>query len=470
MHRICGLNPHYEKQNLHFMRVQPGFAIYASSGCCIIRHFLTNFVALCFTNVLQNTPSHMAITVDYVVLPHLRKADGTNFIRIRVTHQRKSKYIKTNISIEPEDLTRSGNLKHQGKKDLAEDEVKSWRRIVNDIPSSSVNDMSIDFVVRYIQARLKEQGQFHLNFAEYGRRLADMKKPATRKNYIVALSCLCRFYGHEPDISEITVQQMHRFADFIRKEGNMSMAEDSRQMKCERTVVRYMFLIGAVYRAARVEFNDPDLGIMRIPVDIFEYIKIQEPKGVEHRDIPIEWIQMMIDQRKELEGAERYAVDMFLVSFGLMGINVVDMYYCEKAKAGIVHYYRTKTKDKKDDRAEMFVRIEPCIGAIIAQYEGKGRLLNMYERFARKDNANRAINYGLRQFIKRNGLEDFTSYAARHTWATLGASKAVGLDLSIVTEGLSHSNQSRRMDMVYIRKDWERVWEANAKVLAQLKW
>ena len=248
------------------------------------------------------------------------------------------------------------------------------------------------------------------------------------------------------------------------------MAEDSRAMKCERTVVRYMFLIGAVYRAARVEFNDPDLGIMRIPVDIFEYIKIQEPKGVDHRDIPIEWIQMMIDQRKELEGAERYAVDMFLVSFGLMGMNVVDMYHCDKAKGEIVHYYRTKTRDVKDDRAEMFVRIEPCIGAIMAEYDGKGRLLNMSERFARHDYANISINYGLRRFIKRNGLSHFTFYSARHTWATLGASKAVGIDLSIVTEGLSHSNQSRRMDMVYIRKDWERVWEANAKVLAQLKW
>lgn len=412
----------------------------------------------------------MAITVDYVVLPHLRKADGTNFIRIRVTHQRKSKYIKTNICVEPEHLTRSGNLKHQGKKDLADDEVKKWRKIASDMPTMATNEMSIDFVVRYIQARLKDEEQFHLNFAEYGRKVADMKKPSTRSNYLVALSCLCRFYGHEPDISEITVQHMNRFADFIRKEGNMSMAEDSRAMKCERTVVRYMFLIGAVYRAARVEFNDPDLGIMRIPVDIFEYIKIQEPKGVDHRDIPIEWIQMMIDQRKELEGAERYAVDMFLVSFGLMGMNVVDMYHCDKAKGEIVHYYRTKTRDVKDDRAEMFVRIEPCIGAIMAEYDGKGRLLNMSERFARHDYANISINYGLRRFIKRNGLSHFTFYSARHTWATLGASKAVGIDLSIVTEGLSHSNQSRRMDMVYIRKDWERVWEANAKVLAQLKW
>ena len=412
----------------------------------------------------------MAITVDYVIFPHLKKEDGTNFIRIRVTHQRKSKYIKTNICVEPEHLTRSGNLKHQGKMDLADEEVKKWRKIASDMPTMATNEMSIDFVVRYIQARLKDEEQFHLNFAEYGRKVADMKKPSTRSNYLVALSCLCRFYGHEPDISEITVQQMNRFADFIRKEGNMSMAEDSRVMKCERTVVRYMFLIGAVYRAARVEFNDPDLGIMRIPVDIFEYIKIQEPKGIDHRDIPIEWIQMMIDQRKELEGAERYAVDMFLVSFGLMGMNVVDMYHCDKAKGEIVHYYRTKTRDVKDDRAEMFVRIEPCIGAIMAEYDGKGRLLNMYERFARHDYANISINYGLRRFIKRNDLSHFTFYSARHTWATLGASKAVGIDFALVTEGLSHSNQSRRMDMVYIRKDWERVWDANAKVLAQLKW
>jgi hypothetical protein len=39
-----------------------------------------------------------------------------------------------------------------------------------------------------------------------------------------------------------------------------------------------------------------------------------------------------------------------------------------------------------------------------------------------------------------------------------------------VTEGLTHSDGSRQMDKVYIRKDWERVWDANAKVLGLFDW
>ena len=419
----------------------------------------------------------MAITVDYVILSHLKKEDGTNFIRIRVTHQRKSKYIKTNICVEPEDLTRSGNLKHQGKRDLADEEVKRWRKEVDQMTTYAVQDMSVSDVVRYIQARMLERESFRLNFAEYGRTLASTKKENTKRTYHSTIQSLCRFFGYEPDISEITVRSLREFEDFLRKDKKLSYnaikneTKEHTETKSDRTVSCYLSTMRAIYKKARKEFNDPDLDIMRIPVDIFEYYNVPVVKRIEPRDIPLEWVQMMIDQRKGLRGRQRLGVDMFLVSFGLMGINIVDMYQCEKANGGVIHYFRTKTTDKKEDKAEMYVRIEPCIQAILREYKDKSRLLDLYRRYAGIDNTTLAVNDGLRQWIEKNKLKkDFTFYSARHTWATLGASKAVGLDLSIVTEGLSHSNQSRRMDMVYIRKDWERVWEANAKVLAQLKW
>ena len=121
----------------------------------------------------------MAVTFDYVILPHLKKKDGTNFIRIRVTHARKSKYLKTNIAIEPQDLTRTGNLKHEGKKDLALAEIRKMKDIASKIPRRATDAMSIDEVVRYIEARLAELEEFRLNFASYGIQLAQKKKPAT---------------------------------------------------------------------------------------------------------------------------------------------------------------------------------------------------------------------------------------------------------------------------------------------------
>ena len=98
----------------------------------------------------------MAITVDYVVLPHLRKKDGTNFIRLRVTYQRKSKYILTNISLEPSDLTRSGNLKHEGKKNLAEKEVTKWREAAGKLSTYATSDKDVADVVRMIERKLAE--------------------------------------------------------------------------------------------------------------------------------------------------------------------------------------------------------------------------------------------------------------------------------------------------------------------------
>ena len=420
----------------------------------------------------------MAITVDYVILPHLKKEDGTNFIRLRITHKRKSKYIKTNISVTAEDLTRSGNLKNQGKEDLADAEVKKWRGIVDEMPTLAQDEMDVAEVVGYIKAKIIEKESFRLNFVEYGWKLAGEKKDATTGCYQSAMACLCRFFGHEPDISEITVKSMRDFEAFIRSEKRKAYSPKKgeiveykgKRLRSESTVVKYMGVMKAVYSSARKAFNEPDQGLMRIPVDVFEYYDVPMAPPAEHRDIPAEWVQMMIDQRKDLRGRERLAVDAFLISFGMMGMNAVDMYKCAKAKDGVVHYFRTKTTDKKADKAEMYVRIEPCIEALTKAYSDKSRMFDFSNRYISHRQFTHALNIGLRQWIARNKLADFTFYSARHTWATLGASKQVGVDVAMITEGLSHSDASRKMDMVYIRKDWERVWDANVKVLGLFRW
>lgn len=419
----------------------------------------------------------MAITIDYVILPHLKKEDGTNLIRLRVTHKRKSKYIKTNISVTAEDFTRSGNLKNQGKIDLAGDEVKKWRGVVDKMPTSASDVMTVDEVVKYIKAKLADEGGFRLDFASYGMQVAARKKKGTGKNYIVAMRCLMRYFKHDPDIKEITVRAMRGFEEFIRKEKNMVYHADKglvegKGTKSERAVNMYTGAVRAVYKSAMREFNDPDLGIMRIPVDIFEYYKVPKVPPSEHRDIPMEWVQLMIDQRKGLSGRKRMAVDAFLISFALMGINAVDMYMSmEKPKDGVLHYFRTKTTDARDDKAEMYVRIEPCIQELVSDYLDRSRAFDFYKRYASSGTFVAALNKGLKAWKEMNKItDDFTFYAARHTWATLGSSKRVGIDLVLVTEGLCHVDQARKIDFIYVRKDWERVWDANVKVLELFKW
>lgn len=398
----------------------------------------------------------MAVTFSYVILPHQKKEDGTNFIRIRITHKRKSKYIKTAISVNPEDLSRSGALKHTGKQDLARDEIKKMRKITDCIPTFTLEDMNVDEVVGYIKAKQSQGEKFRLDFVEYGRKLAATMKPSTGRMYCVALNCLVGYFGHSPDISELTLREIRGFEEYSRE-------------RAPRSVRQYMTHIKAIYIKARTEFNEPDLDIMRIPVNIFEYYEMPKKPVYPHRDIPPEYIQMMIDQRKGLKGRERLAVDTFLISFCLMGMNAEDMYTAEKPKKGIIHYYRTKTKDSRADQAEMYVRVEPCADEIMKDYLGKERLFNYYVRYKKSYNLTAALNKGLRQWIARNKLNDFSFYSARHTWGTLAGSKEAGIDSKHITEGMCHA-PSNKMDKVYVRTDWRNVWDANAKVLALLRW
>ena len=53
----------------------------------------------------------MSVTINPVIREHLWKDDGTNFVRIRVTHKRKSRFIKSNIVVTKSDLTRAGDIK-----------------------------------------------------------------------------------------------------------------------------------------------------------------------------------------------------------------------------------------------------------------------------------------------------------------------------------------------------------------------
>ena len=250
-----------------------------------------------------------------------------------------------------------------------------------------------------------------------------------------------------------------------------TIQESETKKKGDRAVYSYMSCMRAIYRAARLEFNEPDRGLFRIPVDVFEYYRVPKQPRNEHRDIPMEWVQMMIDQRQGLSGRMRLGVDVFLIMFGLMGMNLVDMYNLqEKPKKGVIHYYRTKTKDSKDDGAEMYVRMEPAIRKIIADYMGEDGLFRFRRMYSTNLNFIVAVNKGIRQWIEKNKLTDFTCYSARHTWATIAASKKAEIDSRLITEGLCHSDSGSKMDNVYIRKDWERVWDANAKVLALFRW
>lgn len=57
--------------------------------------------------------------------------------------------------------------------------------------------------------------------------------------------------------------------------------------------------------------------------------------------------------------------DIGLLSFFLIGINTVDLYNCTGIQNGRLIYNRTKTKNRRQDKAKIEIRIEPEALALI---------------------------------------------------------------------------------------------------------
>ena len=106
----------------------------------------------------------MSTTINPILLDHHWKDDGTNFYRLLLIHNRKKKYLKTNIAVTKDDLGRGGKVKTLSIKTAIDDVVLRFRKYLSDINMFDLDAMSIDEVVKYIEIKEKSPEKFELDF------------------------------------------------------------------------------------------------------------------------------------------------------------------------------------------------------------------------------------------------------------------------------------------------------------------
>lgn len=394
-----------------------------------------------------------------VVADH-KKADGTYTIRIRVTANRKCKYISTNISVSDSQITRTGNIKDRAVLDNLDALVARMRAASAAIDPFVVSMMTVDEIVRYIENN--QEGTFRLEFFGFAQKVIESKATKNTRNYYRnAVVAFAEFTGRKSmDISEITSSLMRNFeAWLVAKYG-----------KGARATGAYPESIGHIHGQARLMYNNEETGEIKIrnPFAYFHATRTRQPA---HRNVSRETIQAFIDRRDKLTlKTDIMSADLFLLSFALMGMNAADLYACPAPQDGILIYNRAKTASRRDDNAEMHVMIDPRIQKLFEKWSDpeKRHALRLYKKI-RPNVLNLELSIGLRRACKLMGIEErLTFYSARHTWATLAYS--AGVDKSIINDCLCHVDESMKVTDIYIAKDWERLWKANEAVLDLFDW
>ena len=415
-----------------------------------------------------STESYMT-TFKAEIYAHQKKTDGTYNIKIRVTHKRRKKYLATIYYVTKEDLTKTMRLKNQKYIDATNDLIRKYRSICDRI-GERLRSMTVEQVVDILQ---NDNGDnFDLDIVAYARsyiqKLIDTGHSGSAYVYRVAINSLVRFVGRESiSIREITVSFLERWIKWIGEQPSCS--------KSGRAMSLYVSQLRAIHNRAKREFNDEDAGIIRIPYSPFNKVEIPRVPVARKRALSVDSLRKLSElpyKNIMQPGMNRYnmAKDVFLLSFCLVGMNGVDLYTCSDCKKGRITYQRTKTKNRRSDRAEISIKVEPEIKALMEKYKDPTgeRVFCFHKYYSSMCAFTSALNYGLKKIGKDIGLEDLEFYAARHTWATIALNDA-GVDKYTVHLSLNHVDESMKVTDVYIKKSWEPIDKANRKVLDLVK-
>lgn len=421
----------------------------------------------------------MATTFKAVVMEHHKKQDGKYNVKIRVTHNRQVRYLATNILVTKEDLTRGLKIKSQNVADNLKKEIDKYQEITNTIDTDEAKEMSVNDVLAYISNYKQEKKAFELDFIKFGEdTINDLKAAGNEGNaamYRVVINSVCRYLErNNMDISEFTVQ-------FIRDYCHWLQTKPARENRPDKTTGRrapslYLSTLRALHNKAKAMYNDEDRGIINIPFSPFKNFKIPDVPLSQKRALTEKQLSAMLALSYEVAYKGRtnrfnFSKDVFLLSFALIGINAADLYSCtELTSDGWLVYNRTKTKNRRKDRAMMKIKVQPAIQPLFDKYRDKTgkRVFKFYKMYSSANTFTTALNRGLKDIGKKLGIDDLEFYAARHTWATLARNKA-GIDKGVVHEALNHVDEQMKVTDIYIDKDWSIINNANLKLLNQIK-
>lgn len=401
--------------------------------------------------------------------------DGTYNVKVRFIKDKKVKRVSTDLFATDSDLTSDLKLKEESiVKQEADRLVLHYRTMVNSLHFDSENCDVSEIVNRLL---CKEEAEKPIDFIAFSKKWISETTIKGKDNYTTALNSFIRFLGKEElEIKKITVDLLEQYRDYIinvRNERVKALQAEGKRVPSNRCLSLYLMSLRHLYGEAQRFYNKPDKGLMRILHTPFEYFKIPKQEATRKRAVTPQQIKAIwsLPYQNIHKGVKHtcrldLAKDCFILSFCLMGINSADLYNATLLRDNRLVYCRTKTKERRLDKAKMEVVVPDMVLPIIEKYRDTTgqRLFRFYKDYRDHKAFNKAINKGLKGIGDQLNIDDLEFYAARHSWATIALNKC-GIDKYTVHAALNHVDESMRVTDIYIERDFVNENKANAKVI-----
>lgn len=427
------------------------------------------------------------------VREHHQRRDGKFPVSIRLTHNRSTAQIKTDIYIFRKQISKDFSMvKDMDVVRRIDRDILKYEDILLKGLGAELSKYTARELADFIDTYNKTAGGTGIDYVAFARQHIDKLLAEGRKSYAEGFQSVIRsvidYFGREAVyIREINTKMLRAYMQYImspRKITRLNQYKKPVTIKRngvnEQTVADYVTKLQTLFNAACDTYNDPDGEMNLITHNPFRNFRVEVNHEPEKRNLSVEDLRKIIDYTAGT-GREGLARDVFLMSFYFIGMNTADIYTAAKSELadGRLTYNRNKTKTRRRDEAVMSVRVEPEVLPLLKKYRDpyKKMAFDFYRRYSSFDGFNAAVNKGLKQLASTLEIKaNLSTYYARHTYATIAANKCgisesdVGLLLNHVGTGTDrHEARSIKVTRGYIGRDWSKIDRWHRQVLDFVK-
>lgn len=399
---------------------------------------------------------------------HLKaKSQGEYYVYISLSHKSKRVLIATSYTI-GEEYVKDGKIINKAKyAEIYNKELLKYEERLGYIVAPELLDLAtIKDIITTTRREEATVVEFFSAAQEHIERIKSQPERArTARVYELNIDSFRKYTKRNKVYTfEMTSKMIQGYVDHLIQEGQKPT-----------TIRNKIAAVKTIFNAVKDCYNDYDTGVLVIKNDPFKRVVIpQVTRCAGEKALSVKDIRQIINYKPiTIKGYTEYilnnALDYFLLSFYLLGINPVDMYNLKKSqyKDGRIVYSRSKTKRRAGGSE---ISIPVCLQAalLINKHSGKDEyLFDFREKYSNIETMvtmmHRSMSVMYSQLKLSVGRDSFTWYSARHTWASIAANECHFSDAE-VARALNHQSE-HKVTRGYIRPDWSLLDRMNEAVL-----
>ena len=388
-------------------------------------------------------------TLKLAVVPAKVLKSGKHKIRIAIGHKQETRYLVTRFVIDSPSQFRDGQVVDAP---YASHINMKLRNLLNTYQEAldkiNTNSYTCSQIAEYLSNYREGTCPFTDIANEYIGGMIKEGRKSTAQLYQKTTDYFLDSVGHDSMLEGITPRTIKDF-DLYLKQRNFSPATRGTHMAHLKAIINYAIKYRKVsYEAHPFEFYEkPDCSVRELDISVDEVRLIRDAEVTEKSFC--------------------MARDLFMLSYYLGGINLIDLMQINFKGKDTIEYIREKSKNTKKGDKKISFTIPDEAKPIIKKWMGKNGKLNFGYKLS-YDNFRKYVTKEIIRLADRIGIEKHVVYySARKSFVQHGFE--LGIPLETLEYCIGQSMKANRPIFNYVKIMRKHADEAIRKILDNLR-